>query len=55
MLKCKKCGGDIKIIRRSCIVPSIMWVQCKCTGAISFYIPEYIPNEQVEKYLYAKM
>lgn len=55
MLKCKECGSDLSILRRSHIVPSTVWFNCNCEDSLSFYVPEYIPKEQIERYLEAKV
>ncbi len=50
-LKCKECGSDVDIDRRSYIIPTSVWVNCNCEGGVSFYVPKHIPDEQIERYL----
>ncbi len=49
MLKCNKCGEDTKPVKRSHILPSTVWMDCRCEHGI--FVPVYIPDEQIEKYL----
>ncbi len=55
ILKCKECWGDIKLIRRSHIIPSQIWYECKCNDGNTLYVPAYIPDEQIERYLSVTM
>ncbi len=55
VIKCKECNKDIKIIRRSYLVPSVVWYDCGCHGGNNLNVPEHIPMKQIKRYLNAQL